>query len=107
MAVAFAVVSILVGKYAPAGNVWWFWLLIPSFACFAKGISELARLRMLKDQTSPYTPPQLNNVRQPAFPAPTTGDLKPPAPSVTEGTTRHLGHEARTRQLDSSDRQSS
>jgi hypothetical protein len=107
MGVAFAVISILVSKYAPGGNVWWFWLLIPSFGCFAKGFSELARLRMLKNQTSTYAQPQLNTVRQRDFPAPTTGDLRPPAPSVTEGTTRHLGQDARTRQLDSRDRQSS
>jgi len=101
MGVAFAVISILVARYAPAGEIWWFWLLIPAFACFAKGLSEVARLRMAKNQISAYGQPQLNTVRQQDLPAPNTGDLRPAAPSVTEGTTRHLGSEARTRQLDS------
>lgn len=105
MGVAFAIISILVGKYAPAGQIWWFWMLIPSFACFAKGFSELARLRIMKKERSNYAQPQLNSVRQQNLSAPNTSDLMAPAPSVTEGTTRHLGHEARTRQLDSLDDQ--
>ena len=105
MGVAFIIVSILVGKYAPGGSVWWFWLLFPAFGCFAKGFGELARLRLSQNQFRNSGQPQLNTVRQQDLPTPKTGDLMPPAPSVTEGTTRHLGHEARTRQLDSRDNQ--
>ncbi|HYW74121.1 MAG TPA: zinc-ribbon domain-containing protein [Pyrinomonadaceae bacterium] len=101
MGIAFAVVSVLVGRYAPAGQTWWFWLLIPAFAMFAKGLGELARLRMSQNRSAGAVQPQLNAVRQQDLPAPNTGDLRVPAPSVTEGTTRHLGSEARTRQLDS------
>jgi hypothetical protein len=32
--------------------------------------------------------------------APRTGELRTPVPSVTEGTTRHLGAEAPTRHLE-------
>ena len=101
MGVAFIVVSILVGKYAPGGSVWWFWLLFPAFGCFAKGFGEIGRLRMAQKQSRDSGQPHLNTVRQQDLPAPKTGDLRPPAPSVTEGTTRHLGAEARSRHLDS------
>lgn len=107
MGVAFIIISILVGKYAPGGSVWWFWLLVPAFGCFAKGFGELGRLRMSQNQSRNSGQPQLNTVRQQDLPPPKTGDLMPPAPSVTEGTTRHLGHEARTRQLDSRENRSS
>jgi hypothetical protein len=35
------------------------------------------------------------------MPAPKTGQLPAPVPSVTEGTTRHLGADAATRHFDS------
>ena len=105
MGVAFIIVSILVSKYAPGGSVWWFWLLFPAFGCFGKGFGELARLRTSQNQSRNSGQPQLNTVRQQDLPTPKTGDLMPTAPSVTEGTTRHLGHEAHTRQLDSRDNQ--
>jgi hypothetical protein len=101
MGVAFAVVSILVALYAPAGRIWWFWMLIPAATFFSKGIAELARLRLNRDQHANVAQPQINTVRPQDLPAPNTGELKPPVPSVTEGTTRHLGAEAETRHLDS------
>jgi hypothetical protein len=104
MGVAFTVVSLLVATYAPAGRVWWFWLLIPAFGCFARGFAELARLRMAKNQTTPAQP-QLNKVRQPNLSATNTGELTPPVPSVTEGTTRHLGVDPQTRRFEYSDTQ--
>jgi hypothetical protein len=49
-------------------------------------------------QSPPFQPAvQPANVN--AFPRRNTGELRPP-PSVTEGTTRHLGAEAATRHLD-------
>jgi len=101
MGVAFAVVSILISKYAPAGNIWWFWLLIPAATFLGKGFSELARLRIAKRQPPTYSQPQINTLRPEDLPAPRTGELRPPVSSVTEGTTRHLGTEAETRHLDS------
>ena len=103
MGVAFIVISILVGRYAPGGAGWWFWLLLPAFGCLGKGFGELGRLRMAQKQARNTAQPQLNTVRRQDLPAANTNDLMPPAPSVTEGTTRHLGVEARTRQLDSRD----
>jgi hypothetical protein len=105
MGIAFAIISILVSKYAPGGSVWWFWMLIPAFGCFAKGFSELARLRTAKSQSPNYAQPQLNTVRQPDLPAANTGELRAPVASVTEGTTRHLGVEAKTRPFEFSDTQ--
>src|SRR5947208_16891904 len=103
MGVAFAVISILVSKYGPGGSTWWFWLLIPAAMSFAKGLAELARLRIAKRPT--FTGPQLNTVRPQDLPAAKTGELMTPVPSVTEGTTRHLGVEATTRKFDSFENQ--
>lgn len=106
MGVAFTTVSLLVATYAPAGRIWWFWLLIPAFGCFARGIAELARFSIAKNQ-QPSAQPQLNTVRPADLPAPKTGELRPPVPSVTEGTTRHLGAgvDSQTRHLEYSDTQ--
>ena len=101
MGVAFTVVSILVSKYAPGGAFWWFWLLIPAFGCFAKGFAALARVQMTDNQTKQ----QLSSVRQKDLPSSNTGELMPPAPSVTEGTTRHLGVDPQTRPFEFSDTQ--
>ena len=105
MGFAFTIVSVLVLRYAPAGPIWWFWMLIPAFGCFGKGFAELARLRMTRRRSPMNAQPQLNTVRRPDFPAPNTGELMPPVPSVTEGTTRHLGVEAKTRPFEFSDTQ--
>jgi len=105
MGVAFVVVALLVARFAPAGSIWWFWMLIPAFGCFAKGFAALARLRTSKSESSTFPQPQLNTVRQTDLPAPTTGGLIDPVPSVTEGTTRHLGTDASTHRFDYSDTQ--
>lgn len=101
MGLAFTVVSILVSKYAPGGEFWWFWLLIPAFGCFAKGFSALARVQMTDKQAKQ----QLGPVRQPDIPSSNTGELIPPVPSVTEGTTRHLGVDPQTSRFEYSDTQ--
>jgi hypothetical protein len=105
MGIAFAVISILVGKYSPGGWTWWYWLLIPAAASFGKGFSTLARLRQAKDNASKFAPPQMNAARPPELPAQKTGELMPPVPSVTEGTTRHLSAEPPTRHFDSVENQ--
>ncbi len=105
MGVAFTIVSLLIAEYMPGGAVWWFWLLIPAFGCFGKGLSALARLRSAKNQPQSYAQSQLNSARQQDVPAPNTGELRAPVPSVTEGTTRHLGVEAKTRPFEFSDTQ--
>ncbi|HYW71515.1 MAG TPA: zinc ribbon domain-containing protein [Pyrinomonadaceae bacterium] len=106
MGIAFAIISVLVARYAPAGEIWWFWMLIPAFALFGKGLSEIVRVRMAKKQAQlANEQPQLNTVRPRDIPSPQTGELRPAVPSVTEGTTRHLGAEAKTRPFEFSDTQ--
>jgi hypothetical protein len=105
MGIAFLVISILVGKYSPGGWTWWYWLLIPSATLFGKGFSELARLRIARSQNPTSSGPQLNAVRPQELPVARTGELMTPVPSVTEGTTRHLGVEATTRNFDSLENQ--
>src|SRR5204863_3092346 len=40
--VAFAVLAIMVSRFAPGSSRWWFWLLFPAFMLFARGLSALA-----------------------------------------------------------------
>src|SRR4051812_45750164 len=89
--IGFILVAIAARFFAPAGAIWWFWLLIPAFATLGKGVAELLTVK-----TSAMPPPMTNQTAVP--PARTTNDLPPPRqlydplqpPSVTEGTTRHL-----------------
>ena len=101
MGVAFAVISIMVSKYSPGGATWWYWMLIPAAIFISRGVAGLARMKQTKGKTISSASPQLNTVRLQNLPAPKTGELMTPVPSVTEGTTRHLGAEAQTRHLDS------
>lgn len=105
MGIAFLIVAIALSRSIGAG--WWFWLLLPAFSMMGTGIAQFMRLKEQEkrnmivssplNQTLPenrtYTPPR-NLSRS------NTGELMPPVPSVTEGTTRHLGVEAQTRHLD-------
>ena len=101
MGIAFVVISILVGRYSPGGWTWWYWLLIPATALFGKGFSQLIRLKQARDNSFGASQPQITHARPENLAAPQTGQLMPPVPSVTEGTTRHLGGEAATRHFDS------
>lgn len=101
MGIAFAIISVLVGRYSPGGWTWWYWMLIPASVFFARGISGLVRMKQTREQPPTFASPQLNSVRPTELPVPRTGELLTPVPSVTEGTTRHLGAEAQTRHFDS------
>ncbi len=103
--IAFAVIAVMVFKFSPGSAKWWFWLLLPAMMLFGRGFSELIRVNRKKEQAQTTAQPQLNTVRLQDLPAPKTGELRTPVPSVTEGTTRHLATEARTQQLDSNDNQ--
>lgn len=103
MGIAFLFVSLALA-FTRMGYGWWFWMLIPAFSMMGSGVAQYIRLREYKKQA--YLP---NALGQPAmatprrvdtFPARGTGELASPPPSVTEGTTRHLGAEAPTRHLD-------
>ena len=95
---AFLIISLVVALAVPSGRFWWFWLLIPTFACFGEGIGQLMQLRKELPGGAAAS------LSQPELSAPhTAGDLPPrstseimaPPPSVTEGTTRHLGADKR------------
>jgi hypothetical protein len=102
MGLAFVIVSILIGKYSPGGWTWWYWMLIPAFTFLGKGISDLIRVKQNKSTGFAMGQSQLpTGTRLESLPAARTGELMPPVPSVTEGTTRHLGAEAPTRHFDS------
>lgn len=95
--VGFLAVAIAVGKYAPAGQIWWFWMLIPAFSCIGGGIGQYLKLKEAerqRQQAFPPPPPQVNfqppvQPRVSELSAPTTSELIKPS-SVTEHTTRHL-----------------
>jgi hypothetical protein len=90
MGVGFIIVSCAVFFFAPAGRIWWFWLLIPAFTMLGKGIAEICSAK--------YGPNLTGGTAQRAVPTPVanTNDLPPrnevhfPPPSVTEQTTRQL-----------------
>jgi len=102
MGVAFVVISILIGKYSPGGWTWWYWMLIPAATFLGRGISNIIRVKQAKNETAPtFGQPQMNSAaRLQNLPVARTGELMTPVPSVTEGTTRHLGAEAPTRHFD-------
>lgn len=106
MGLAFVIVSILIGKYSPGGWTWWYWMLIPAFSFLGRGISDLIRVKQNKAAGLVLSQPQMPaGSRLEGLPAHRTSELVPAVPSVTEGTTRHLGTEAATRHFDSWDDQ--
>jgi hypothetical protein len=103
MGLAFLLVSIAL-SFSPMGRGWWFWMMIPAFSMMGSGIAQYIRMRERKgaldgaNLSQPAMP--MSSSRVEAFAAPNTGELMAPPPSVTEGTTRHLGAEAPTKHLD-------
>ena len=99
LGVAFLLVSIVLSR-SGMGHGWWFWLLLPAFGMMGTGIAQYIRVREREKQNALASPPVTRafqeRVRNP-------DELMPPVPSVTEGTTRHLGVEAPTRHFDPSD----
>lgn len=103
--IAFLLVSVALA-FSRMGYGWWFWMLIPAFSMMGTGVAQYIRLKEREKQSflpgnighASMQPPQ----RVDAFPTRSTGELVAPPPSVTEGTTRHLGAEAPTRHLDES-----
>ena len=95
MGLAFIFVAFAAWEWAPAGHIWWFWMLIPAASMLAEGVSTYIRLAEEKKRLAPpaYVPqptaipptPQRASVLPPR----NTGEIVPP-PSVTEGTTRLL-----------------
>jgi zinc-ribbon domain len=96
MGLAFIFVAFAARTWAPQGNIWWFWMFIPAFGMLSDGVSTYLRLAEEKKRSAAppfYTPPPTAVPHVPgpaALPQRNTGEMIPP-PSVTEGTTRHLG----------------
>ncbi|HJQ32547.1 MAG TPA: zinc ribbon domain-containing protein [Pyrinomonadaceae bacterium] len=96
MGLAFIFIAVIIMTRMPGGSVWGFWMFLPAAGMLADGISTLARLkeerrRLAAPQHQPtqaYVPPP---PRASALPPRETGEIIAPPPSVTEGTTRHLG----------------
>ncbi len=104
MGIAFLLVAIVLSK--SIGNGWWFWMLIPAFSMMGTGVAQFIRLKESQKQPAVRSPPVSPAIQDrpvgSGLSAPKTGELLAPVPSVTEGTTRHLGAEAPTRHLDGS-----
>jgi hypothetical protein len=84
-------------EFAPAGQNWWFWLLIPALSCMGAGIGQFFKLRELRQQqqgsqfdSTPSQPTFTSpTTRIPEISAQTTSD-PPSSSSITEHTTKHL-----------------
>lgn len=100
MGIAFLLIAIALSRTG-MGSTWWFWMLLPAFSLMGTGIAQFIRVREKEKRALLQAPPVSR-----AFPdRPRSADeLMPPVPSVTEGTTRHLGVEAPTRHLDANER---
>jgi hypothetical protein len=94
MGVAFLIVAIALSR--SIGQGWWFWMLLPAFSMMGTGVAQFIRIRERERRASLIAPPVARPFPRNAEPE----QLRPPVPSVTEGTTRHLGVEAPTRHLD-------
>jgi hypothetical protein len=105
MGIAFLLVSIALA-FSGRGYGWWFWMLIPAFSLLGSGVAQCIRVREREKRSNLSgtvgQPSMQSRQRVDEFPARNTGELVAPPPSVTEGTTRHLGAEAPTRHLDES-----
>jgi hypothetical protein len=103
MGIAFLCVSLALA-FSFEGRGWWYWMLIPAFSLLGSGVAEYVRLKEGQKKTLPFAAPTQASIPAPrisALPPRNTGELVPPPPSVTEGTTRHLGGETATRRLES------
>jgi len=102
MGIAFLIVAIALSRSIGAG--WWFWMLLPAFSMMGTGVAQYMRLREQEKKNFRINPAgvqsfpdRYSDTRSLSSP---TGEMRPPVPSVTEGTTRHLGAEAASRQPD-------
>jgi hypothetical protein len=95
MGAAFLVIALALSMSA-SGDNWWFYMLIPSFVFFGKGVGALVHIR--EDRLRPAPPAyasETTHLQPPrhagALTPRDTGEMIARPPSVTEATTRHLG----------------
>ena len=105
MGIAFLLVAMALSF--SIGRGWWFWMLIPAFSFMGRGVAQYIRVKEEQKKVLPpagfVQPVMQTPANQTVFqPRRNTGELIAPPPSVTEGTTRHLGAEAATRHLEGS-----
>ena len=107
MGIAFLLVSMALA-FSAMGRGWWFWMLIPAFSLMGTGIAQYIKVKeeekraLIGGRPAQHFQPAMRPPSQiDSFPRRNTGELVQP-PSVTEGTTRHLGAEAPTRHMDPS-----
>jgi hypothetical protein len=101
MGLGFLIAAIVLA-FMPMGRGWWFWMFIPAFAMLGGGVAELVRMKIEQGQlfSERAAARAVASARREAeLPARGTSELMPPPPSVTEGTTRHLGSEGPTEYL--------
>ena len=98
MGIAFVFIALAVFMFAPAGRVWWFWMLLPAFGLLGSGVGMYLRVRDEQKRLAPpaFTPAPAAFDATPRAaadlpPRRDTEELLQPPASVTEGTTRHLG----------------
>ena len=95
--VGFILVAAMCYVFAPGGKLWWFWLLIPAFTTLGGGIAEYVRYKHSGEREQGWPEEEsrpaaaaVPPARASALPPRNTSEMVQP-PSVTEGTTRHLG----------------
>jgi hypothetical protein len=96
MGLAFIFVALAIVVLMPGGSTWGFWMFLPAAGMLADGVSSYLRLTEERKRLAPpqYQPTQAAVPaprRASALPPRDTGEIIAPPPSVTEGTTRHLG----------------
>jgi len=88
MGVGFLLVSFACFFFAPAGRIWWFWMLIPALGAIGSGVGECLSFRSKQQHfILPVGPPRA------VTPQPRPPEIQASTPSessVTEHTTRHL-----------------
>jgi hypothetical protein len=104
----FIVAALAVMFKFPAGVFWGWSFFIPGFSTLGRGVASIMAARNLasgnnqlpSSSSGPYFANPQASVNPTLQHSPQTGQLMNSVPSVTEGTTRHLGQEAPTRHFD-------
>jgi hypothetical protein len=109
MGIGFIIAALAIMFKFPSGVFWGWSLFIPGFSHLGRGVGSIVAARrhepasLAGPNTIAYLPNDRSSAAGSMLSEPNvrnTGELRPPVPSVTEGTTRHLGAEAPTRHFD-------